>query len=68
MQLVRDLGLAGDRRGKAGEGNLLTWSLVNPTVASRKPRPKVIAAPSVETFLLVEVPRHLEWMGGDSLI
>jgi hypothetical protein len=45
---------------------LLTRSLVNPAVASRKPRPKVVVAPPVATFLLLEAPRHLEgrWGGG----
>jgi hypothetical protein len=44
---------------------LITRSLVDPAVASRKPRPKVVAALLVATFLLVEVPRHLEdkWRG-----
>jgi hypothetical protein len=46
--------------------NLLTWSLVDPAAASRKLRPKVVAAPTDETVFLVEVPRHLEgkWGGG----
>jgi hypothetical protein len=44
---------------------LLTRSLVDPAVAFRKPRPKVVAVHPVATFLLVEVPRHLEGMWGD---
>jgi hypothetical protein len=39
-------------------------SLVDPAIASRKPRPKVVAAPPVATFLLVEVPCHLEGRWG----
>jgi hypothetical protein len=59
----RDFGLDEDMRGKAGQKTHLTYSLVDPAVASRKPRPKVVAAPPGATFLLVEVPRHLkgEW-------
>jgi hypothetical protein len=45
---------------KASEKPLFTRSLVDPAVAFSKPRPKVVAAPPVATFLLVEVPRHLE--------
>jgi hypothetical protein len=51
-------------RGEASEKTLLTLSLVDPAVATRKPRPKVAAAPPVVTFLLVEVPRHLEGICG----
>jgi hypothetical protein len=40
-------------------------SLVNPAVAPRMPRPKVEAAPPVTTFLLVEVPRHLDGKWGE---
>jgi hypothetical protein len=58
IKLPRDFGLAGERRKKTSE-KTLTRSLVDPTVASRKPRPKVVAATPVATFLLVEVPRHL---------
>jgi hypothetical protein len=46
--------------GKASEKTLLTRSLVDPAVASRKLHPKVIAAPPVATFILLEVPRHLK--------
>jgi hypothetical protein len=63
-KLPRDFGLdAEDRRGKAGK-KLLTWSLVDPAAASRNPNPKVVAAPTDTTVLLVEVPRHLEGMWG----
>jgi hypothetical protein len=65
ISLPREFGLAGERRGKASEKNLLPRSLVDPAVAFRKLRPKVVAAPPIETFLLVEVPRHLEGMWGD---
>jgi hypothetical protein len=44
--------------------NLLMQSFVDPAVASRKPRSKVVAAPPVEIFLVVEVPRHLEGKWG----
>jgi hypothetical protein len=40
----------------------LTWSLVDTAVAARRSRPKVVATPHDATFLLVEVPRHLEGM------
>jgi hypothetical protein len=58
-------------RGKPREKPLLTWSLVDPTVACRKSRSKIVAAPPVATFLLVEISRYLEGMfggrgGGDS--
>jgi hypothetical protein len=43
----------------------LAWSLVHHAVASRKPRPKVVSALTVATFLFVEVPRHLEGMCGE---
>jgi hypothetical protein len=66
--LPRDFGLAGERRGKAIEKQLLTRSLVDLAVASRKPRPKVVAAPPVATFLLVKPPRHLEGMWGVYLL
>jgi hypothetical protein len=68
IYVPRDFGLAGERRGKASEKpRLLTRSFVDPAVASRTPRPKVVAAPPVATFLLVEVPRHLEgWWRGQS--
>jgi hypothetical protein len=55
-----DFSLAGERSEKASVKPLLTRSLVDPAVASRKPRPKVVAAPPVASSLLVEVPRHLE--------
>jgi hypothetical protein len=35
-------------------------SLVDLAVASRKPLSKVVAAPPVATFFLVEIPRHIE--------
>jgi hypothetical protein len=54
------LDLAGERKGKASEKPLLTRSLVDPAVASRRLCPMVVAAPPVATFLLVEVPRRLE--------
>jgi hypothetical protein len=60
MWLPRDFGLARERKGKVSEKTLPTRSLVDPAVKSRKPCPKVVAAPPVATFLLVEVPRHLE--------
>jgi hypothetical protein len=41
---------------------LLTRSLIDPAVTSRKPRPKVVAVPPVAIGLLVEVHRHLEGM------
>jgi hypothetical protein len=65
IQLPRDFGLAGERRGKASENTLLARLLFDPDVVSRKPRPKVVAAPSVTTFLLVDVPCHLKdkWGG-----
>jgi hypothetical protein len=50
---MRDIGLAKDRRGKASGKNLFAWSLVDPAVASRRPRPKAVVAPPVETFLFV---------------
>jgi hypothetical protein len=62
--LPRDFGLAEDRRGKAGKKTLLTWLLVDPAAASRKPRPKVVAAPTDAMFLLAEAPRHLEGTWG----
>jgi hypothetical protein len=43
---------------------ILTWSLVDPAVASRKLRPKIVAALPVGNFLFIEVPRHLEGMWG----
>jgi hypothetical protein len=60
------LGLISCRRkeGKGSEKSVLTRSLVDSAVASRKPRPKVVAAPPVATILLIEVPRHLEGMSG----
>jgi hypothetical protein len=66
IELPRVSGLAGERSGKASEKNLLTRSHVDPAVALRKPRPKVVAAPPVATFLLVEISRQLKgkW-GGD---
>jgi hypothetical protein len=60
----RDFNLAEDRRGKAGKKTLLTWSLVDPAAASRKPRPKVVAASTDATVLLIEFPRHLEGRWG----
>jgi hypothetical protein len=62
--LSRDFALAGDGKGKASEKTLPMRSPVDPAVASHKPRPKVVAAPPIETFLLVEVPRHLVGRGG----
>jgi hypothetical protein len=62
--LPRDFDLAEDRRGKAGKKTLLAWSLVDSAAASRKPRPKVVAASTDATILLVEVPRHLEGRWG----
>jgi hypothetical protein len=50
IYLPRDFGLAGERRGKASEQPLLTRLLAVHAVASRKPRPKVVAAPPVATF------------------
>jgi hypothetical protein len=47
--MTRDFGLAGERRGKASE-KPLTRLLVDPAVASRKQRPKLVAAPPVATF------------------
>jgi hypothetical protein len=43
---------------------LLTWALVDPAAASRKPRPKLVAASTDATVLLVKVPRHLEGKWG----
>jgi hypothetical protein len=50
---LRDFGLAKDRKGKASEKVLLAWLLVDPAVESRKPRPKVVVALPVATFLFV---------------
>jgi hypothetical protein len=52
----------------ASEKTPLSQPLVDPAVASRKPRAKVVAAPPVAIFLLVEVPRHLEsgWGGTET--
>jgi hypothetical protein len=64
---MSDFGLAREGRGKASKKPLLTRSLVDPAVVvSRKPRPKVVAAPPIATSLLIEVPRHVEgrWGGG----
>jgi hypothetical protein len=44
---------------------MLTWLLVNPAAPSRKPRPMVVTAPTVATFLLAEVPRNFKGMWGD---
>jgi hypothetical protein len=54
--------------GKGYRIPLLTRSLVDPAVASRKPRPKDVAASPVATFLLIEVTRHLEgrWEGTET--
>jgi hypothetical protein len=41
------------------EKPLLAWSLVDPVIASRKARPKIVAASPVATFFLVEIPVHL---------
>jgi hypothetical protein len=62
IKLPHDFGLAEEWRGKASEWRKkpLRRSLVNPAVAFRKPRPKVVAAPPVAILLLVEVPRHLD--------
>jgi hypothetical protein len=64
-QLPRDFGLGGEKREKTSVKTLLTRSLVDPAVASRKPHPKVVAASPVATFLLVQVPRHLKGEWGD---
>jgi hypothetical protein len=65
IMLPRDFGLAGEKRETISEKNLLTQSLVDPAVAPLKSHPKVVAAPHVATFLLVEVPRHLKGKWGD---
>jgi hypothetical protein len=60
-----DYVLAGERREKASEKNILTRSLSIPPSHPVSPaRPKVVAAPRVATFLLVEVPFHLEGRWG----
>jgi hypothetical protein len=64
IYLLHDFGLAGERRGQPSEQIRITRSLVHPGVASRKPRPKVVAAPPVATFLLVDFPRRGQ-EGGD---
>jgi hypothetical protein len=45
--LARDFSIAQGMRGKASGKPLLTWALVDPAVASRKPRPKVGVAPPI---------------------
>jgi hypothetical protein len=64
LKLLRDFGIAGESRGKTSEKLLLKRLLVDPAVACRKPRPKVVAAPPVTAFLLVEIPRRLEGKWG----
>jgi hypothetical protein len=51
IYLPRDLPGKGDEERLANK-----QSLTDPAVASRKSRPKVVAAPPVATFFLVEVP------------
>jgi hypothetical protein len=50
IYLPRHCGLDVESKGKASEQSLLTRSLVDPAGASRKPRPKVVAAPPVASF------------------
>jgi hypothetical protein len=64
MLLPRDSGFAKERRGKANEKSLLTRLLVDLAVESKKPRPKVVAAPLVATFPRRRGSGHLEGRWG----